>query len=237
MESGGFLMEYYLHTTSSYSVFREYKKYLKAPTFQKHSLFETILDKCITRFVSWLIYHVASIGSAGRSQLFYYTLLYEFFGLSRQGINMCYKFGFAVSTDMHDSYKKLHYDKCQQNLAAKMSLPHVIWLDNFSKFKAHSIPTIRKDIFASCLHTGMTINEYSLSPDEVQTVNVTMDVQYDEEKNIIPAMPDDLLVYRNSVSTSIQATYQMGQSYYSQSLVHKYSIKQYSAQNRYFTIS
>lgn len=217
-------MEYYLWTASSYTVLKSYKQYLKAPLWERSTKFDGILDKCITRFVAWLIYHVSSIGTTGRQQMFYYTLMNEFFGLSRQGIDMCYKFGFGVSSDMFDNHKRLHHQRSVETITTKLQSPHVIWLDNFSKFKAHSIPTIRKDIFASCLHTGMTVNEYVQQLDDGKQNKVSMQVQLTEEKEVIPAMPDDLMSFSESVMPSIKQVYDMGTSYYSESLVLKYDI-------------
>ena len=45
-----------------------------------------------------------------------------------------------------------------------MEAPHVLWLDNFSKGYAMSVPNLKKTAYASCLWTGIAVHRYVGEP-------------------------------------------------------------------------
>ena len=96
--------------------------------------------------------------------------------------------------------------------------PHVLWADNFSKFIAHSIPTTTKDVFASCLWTGMA----AFSTDNEQ---LDMSIKYSVDGSIVPAMPNDPLVGRNTVVKGIRYILESSRNYFDQSLVKKFDVR------------
>ena len=63
---------------------------------------------------------------------------------------------------------------------------HVLWVDNFSKFVARSIPSLAASTYSSCLWTGVAAFKCSGSLDR--------GVMYSNSGAIIPAMPDDPFV-------------------------------------------
>jgi hypothetical protein len=84
--------------------------------------------------------------------------------LSRDGWKINHKFGFGVAMTKFDEIQQEHQALAKQLALSRKNRPHVAWWDNFSKFRAFSIPTLVKDVFASCLWTGITINEYTGPP-------------------------------------------------------------------------
>jgi len=195
-----------------------YKKYLRCDSCDdKKELFSKILDQTALRFAGWLVYHTASCGTNGRKQLFFSTFVNNYFGLSRKGIQIQHNMGFGVSLKMFDDHKQHHSISSQQQVQGKELQPHVAWWDNFSKFHAHSIPTASKNVFSSCLWTGMTINEY-VGP------KVDDKVTYCPSFHVVPAMPDNICQERSVVDHKILACYNKGRRYYNNSMVKKFNI-------------
>jgi hypothetical protein len=64
--------------------------------------------------------------------------------------------------------------------------PHVIWWDNFSKFKAYQIPTLDKGTYNQMLWTGKALR--------IPRTYVSMQCHTYDNGDIIPAMPDDLFL-------------------------------------------
>ena len=201
------------------SVAKQYKLFLdlQVDDEQRVNKFDEILTKCVTRFSGWLLYHVASVVTKGRSQLFYVSFMNHYFGISRDGIAANARYGFGVTNDMFDDLRRAHEFKAADIVLQILLLPHSFWYDNFSKFLTHSIPSVKKDIFASCLWTGVTINQYSGPP-------VPISVVYDDDGTSIPAMPTDLMECKANVQQNIVDCYNEGRSYFDDSLVNQYNI-------------
>ena len=212
---GGFLLEYYLVSCSSWSVNKQFGRYAAA-NVRSAIIFEDILEQCITHFIGWVLFHVASIGTNGRRQMFYITFMNRFYGLSRDGIDINHNFGYGVSLSMYDTMKARHEYESTCNIQRKSLLSAIYWWDNFSKFSAHSIPTAIKGSYASCLWTGVTLNEYT-GPE------VDVSVKY-MNNEVVTAMPNDMFVYASSVKEYIISLYDQGDTYLSNSLVHKYGV-------------
>ena len=148
--------------------------------------------------------------------MFYVTFVKNYFGLSRDGIVIDSKYGFGVPLTNFDTYTKEYISKSNYNALEKKQSAHVLWYDNFSKFHAHSVPTLRKDVFSSCLWTGVTINEY-IGPE------VNMDVKFNNN-SVVPAMPVNILDQQATVHRWVMSMYGLGKEYYDESMVKKYNI-------------
>ena len=216
---GGWLLEYYLWSCASWSVLEQYKIFLSLPDGDpgRVEVFDKILSACISKFVGWLLYHIASVGTQGRSQLFFPTFMNQYYGLSRDGIANNAKFGYGVTLDMFDKCRAYHKLYAEEFIVQKLQHPYVLWIDNFSKFHKHSIPSVMKDVFASCLWTGVTINEYTGPP-------VSTSIKYDGNGIIVPAMPDNLFQYQSNVVESLMACYDDGSLLFESSMVNKYRV-------------
>ena len=191
VEKGGWLFEYYLHSCSGYAVNELYDSYLNAPDAStKSSMFVDILKKCSSHFSGWLLFHINSVGTLGRKQMFYITFVDHYFGLSRDGIELNSAIGYGVTLGMYDRERKRHEEVSKDaTVAVIQSGQYSEWWDNFSKFMARQVPTIKKDIFVSCLWTGVTVNEYIGPP-------VDVSVQFDATGAVVPAMPSDLFAHQ-----------------------------------------
>lgn len=212
-------MEYYLYSCSAWSVYASYQEYLLTVDLaMKATLFAEIIKKCSPHFSGWLLFHINSVGSVGRKQMFYVTFVNHYFGLSRSGIEMNSAIGYGVTLGMYDRERRRHEELAKRRAAAVVdSKAYVQWWDNFSKFRSHSVPTIAKDVFATCLWTGITVNEYTGPP-----VNNT--IQFNGDGDVIPAMPDDLFANEEVVLAGIDHIYNEGKLYYDKSMVKKYDI-------------
>lgn len=180
-------------------------------------LWKQIYEGCSTRFVGWILFSTNSIGSNGSLQPFYLTLLNYYFGLSRSGITINSKYGMGVPLSTFDKIRKEKLEEAKQQTRLRLQGNHVLWYDNFSKFRKHTVPTIRKDVFSQCLWTGVTVNSY-------QGPYVNPNIRYDRQNKIIPAMPDDIFVYKDSVTKGIMTLYDEGSDFFNCSLVKKFEV-------------
>ena len=171
----------------------------------------------ISHFVGWLLFHVSSVDSRARRQLFYVSFVNNYYGLSRDGLKINHKFGFGVAMTMFDEIQQEHQALAKKLALSRQKLPHVAWWDNFSKFRAFSIPTLVKDVFASCLWTGITINEYTGPP-------VDTSVVYKDGEVVVPAMPATILETRDSVCYNMSQAYDSCSFFFSRSLVKRYGV-------------
>ena len=212
-------MEYYLHSCSSWSVNELYTHYLATVDRARQSLlFAEIVMKCSSHFSGWLLFHINSVGSNGRKQMFYVTFVNHYFGLSRAGIEMNSAIGYGVTLGMYDRERKHHEQLSTQRTRAVIDgSAFVQWWDNFSKFCRRSVPTVKKDVFGTCLWTGITVNEYTGPP-----VHTT--VRTDAAGYVIPAMPKNLFTHQRVVLAGISHVHDQGKNYYQSSLVKKYDI-------------
>jgi hypothetical protein len=102
---GGFLFEYFLWTCSGYSAHRRWSRIMK--TIENGGAISTVDENAVVTdnlngFVGWLLFHVSSIGTNGRRQLFYITFLLQYHGLSRNGIDTLSRFGYGLNNTMMD---------------------------------------------------------------------------------------------------------------------------------------
>ena len=150
--------------------------------------------------------------------MFYITFVNHYFGLSRDGIELNSAIGYGVNIGMYDRERKRHEELSKVTTMAVIEKGWFVqWWDNFSKFQGRQVPTIKRDIFASCLWTGVTVNEYT-GP------FVDVSVRKDNAGEIIPAMPSDLFVHQDVMLLAIQEIYNEGREYYDKSLVKRYDI-------------
>ena len=99
-----------------------------------------------------------------------------------------------------------------------MERPHFMWIDNFSKFLARSIPTLAKGLFSSCLWTG-----HAAFP--CANTLISDEVRYDDQKNVIPAMPDDLLQHQDGITSLLTQVLAEGSKLYDSSLVKQFDVR------------
>jgi hypothetical protein len=76
---------------------------------------DDLVQSCLNGYVGWLLYHVGSVGTNGRRQLFYLSFVCRFYGLSRAGLDLLAQFGFCVNLTMFDEMLK----QCQQHSIEK----------------------------------------------------------------------------------------------------------------------
>ena len=150
--------------------------------------------------------------------MFYITFVNHYFGLSRDGIELNSSIGYGVNIGMYDRERKRHEEVSKDaTLTVIKKGLFGEWWDNFSKFHGRQVPTVKKDIFASCLWTGVTVNEYIGPP-------VDVSIRYDAVGAVIPAMPDDLFVQQGRMLQGIGEIYAEGKEFYDKSMVKKYDI-------------
>ena len=79
------------------------------------------------------------------------------------------------------------------------------------------IPTIAKDIFSSCLWTGVSVFTTELQEGVDK-------IRLDQDGVLIPAMPHDLFKDVNAVISTVQLLNMSSRGYYDQSMVKQYDI-------------
>lgn len=112
MPRGGFLFEYYLLTASGYSDNRMFRQAIHRVTqngdeWIGHPDEEYLINATGAKFAGWLLFHVSNIGTNGREQLFYLTFAAKYHGLSRQGIDVLSKYGFATNMSRFDDMRRI----------------------------------------------------------------------------------------------------------------------------------
>jgi hypothetical protein len=107
---GGFLFEYFMWTASGYAMFRLFQTTVAnigndeaIPDLQQ----QEFMQAAGSRFAGWLLWHVGNIGSNGRDQLFYLTLVANYHGLSRNGIDLLSRFGYVTNLKRFDDRRKM----------------------------------------------------------------------------------------------------------------------------------
>jgi hypothetical protein len=220
---GGWLLEYYLRAHAAYSVNRSFTRYLRIyandPSDSNLTdLWKSIVDNCAVKFVGWILFSVMSVGSNGNTQSFYLTFVNHYLGLSRLGIDINSKYGYGVPLTSFDNMRAEQLNKCREEAKTKLSGPCVLWYDNFSKHRSHSVPTIYKSTFSECLWTGVTVNEYT-GP------QVDMGLKHnDDDNSLVHAMPDDLFQCKTIVQQNIEIEYGKGPSFFDDSMVAQYEV-------------
>ena len=239
MPTGGWIMDYYLQNFSTYTVHRLYQKFRNievqegAVNDMIAQQFNCILDKCTQKFCGWLICSIYSIGTNGSLQMFYLTFIDYYFGLSRTGILVNSRYGIGMNLTAFDDLRKSEITRCEQLANRMKTQACVYWIDNFSKWRSHNVPTVRKDVFSECLWTGITINEY-VGPD------VDMSPKFDEHNDVVSAMPNNICECKAAVNSGIAAIYDLGMEYFNESMVNTYTINNIPIKidvNRYPTLA
>ena len=107
----GFTFEYFMRTASGYAAnkkwLREVARVQDGNAFDD-STQQHFWDTEKSMFMGWLLFHVNSIGSNGCRQLFYITFVSSYYGLSRNGVHTLSEYGYGISTDLFDKYRKQH---------------------------------------------------------------------------------------------------------------------------------
>ena len=96
-----------MYTTSSYVNHRQWTTVcsnLESDAIEEVTQ-QSIIDKNLNAFIGWLLFNIGRIGSNGNRQLFFITYTCTFFGLSRDGIEALYRYGYGVSLTTYDSFR------------------------------------------------------------------------------------------------------------------------------------
>jgi len=107
----GFLFEYYMFSTSGYAANRKWLADIgelvgNAPLTDVQQT--SIKSDNQVMFHGWLMVQITSIGSNGRRQMFYITFIAQYYGLSREGIDLLASYGYGVTLDMFDDLRKMY---------------------------------------------------------------------------------------------------------------------------------
>ena len=107
MPTGGKVFEHYLDLMAKWSTHKLWRKHLDdhkhnddhkmdAPTWER------ILKKERGPFMGFVLMATANIGNNGKTQLFYHTFNAKFHGLSRPGVDMLARYGYAMKNSLFD---------------------------------------------------------------------------------------------------------------------------------------
>jgi hypothetical protein len=105
----GLLFEQYMFMCAGYSGFRKWKQLITAQSEDEplpDQEQDDLIRDNVNGFVGWLLLHIGGIGTKGRRQRFYLTYLLQYYGLSRDGIDIQHSMGYGVSLDMFDKMKE-----------------------------------------------------------------------------------------------------------------------------------
>ena len=103
----GTLFEWYMEVCASYSQNRKWSRILtENATGDGFPLSDEtqrqLMEQNGNGFVGWCLYHVSAIGTRCRRQMFYHTFVATYFGLSREGVDMLSRYGFAQALRTFD---------------------------------------------------------------------------------------------------------------------------------------
>ena len=107
----GKLFEWYMDSASSYQNFREWRKLVKQSVSQLPPVIsdvdqDTLITNNSNGFVGWLLFHLSSISTACRRQMFFHTFVLQYYGLSRNGIDLLSRYGYCQSIRSFDNSKE-----------------------------------------------------------------------------------------------------------------------------------
>ena len=107
----GKLFEWYMDSASPYQSFRVWRKLVKESVSQPPSaISDADQDMLITHnsnsFIGWLLFHLSAISTQCRRQMFYHTFVLQYYGLSRNGIDLLSKYGYCQSIRSFDNSKE-----------------------------------------------------------------------------------------------------------------------------------
>jgi len=95
---------------------------------------------------------------------------------------------------------------------------HVLWIDNFSKTMARSIPTEQRGTYTPALWTGIAAFKGN-------TQDLDDSVVIDHDGDVVSAMPNCLLQYKDSVMTGVEFISHQGMFYNDVSLINQYDVR------------
>jgi len=103
----GHLFEVYMYLCAGYASYRRWTNLLSENEGGALSaqVQRELIKANINGFVGWLLLHIGGIGTKGRRQRFYLTYVLQYYGLSREGIDVNHSMGYGVSLDMFDKMR------------------------------------------------------------------------------------------------------------------------------------
>lgn len=99
-----------------------------------------------------------------------------------------------------------------------ISRPHVLWVDNFSKCLATSVPDSMLGAYKACLWTGFAV--FACTDESISDT-----VVHNLDGSVRPAMPDDILDGSQEVARALHHVIGQGWQLYSTSLVATYDVR------------
>lgn len=107
MPQAGHLFEVYMYLCAGYASYRRWTNLLSENEGGALSaqVQRELIKANINGFVGWLLLHIGGIGTKGRRQRFYLTYVLQYYGLSREGIDVNHSMGYGVSLDMFDKMR------------------------------------------------------------------------------------------------------------------------------------
>lgn len=109
---------------AGYSAYYSWVAHYDAPGAMSVAAQTAVLDQHGVSFLGWLLLHVGSVGTNGRQQLFYLAFAGQYHGLTRAGIDVFSRYGFSVSLDMFDRWKKM----CIEQTSVSIRYLRHFWL-------------------------------------------------------------------------------------------------------------
>ena len=97
-----------MNTASSYTQYRKWITTCNSVQEGDHIDFDVqyeFITSNLNSFIGWILFHIGSIGTNGKRQLFYITFTCVYFGLSRDGINALNQFGYGVPLTAFDDFR------------------------------------------------------------------------------------------------------------------------------------
>ena len=104
--NAGFLFEWFMNTATPFAQYRNWRKYVAAYRESQQLNYveeENIIADNIVIFVGWMVYTMGCVSTKGNKQMTYTTLLLQYYGLSRQGIQMMSKLGYCLPLRTFDN--------------------------------------------------------------------------------------------------------------------------------------
>ena len=118
------------------NVIGQYKSHILIS--KKYQLF--VYQKLIKRFVGWILMGIKNISQKMTNQIYYYTHLMSWRGISSSGLDVLSEYGYLISsrTYFNHNKKRIIDHNIKVNKMLTDNRPKVFWIDNFNKVQKHS---------------------------------------------------------------------------------------------------
>ncbi len=135
---------------------------------------DKIREKEVPRWIFSIVTSMKGISQKNTSQLFYTTLVLEWKGLSRTGLDLYATMGGALQAKQYTEMKKeLTQQEKQKTMDLYLSRFFVIWVDNFSKIYCNPFLRIANGIHKDCNYTVMSFFSAKNNQNKEQNMEFT----------------------------------------------------------------